>query len=144
MNSLFSAYTSFTAFGAAIFVVIGAGGAVETLGKRWSDHAKKEDASRLAWLRNPIVVILTAIPICAIVICAGLGLLFTYLWLQGGQSGGSRKFFYDTSVVLFYVEVGLITIISTFAVIAAALSAIGAAFAARTAGQEADQARATP
>ena len=100
MNSLFSAYTSFTAFGAAIFVVIGAGGAVETLGKRWSDHAKKEDASRLAWLRNPIVVILTAIPICAIVICAGLGLLFTYLWLQGGQSGGSRKF--STTQASFY------------------------------------------
>jgi hypothetical protein len=125
MNSLFTAFAGFIAFGAAIVAVLTRGGAVQSLADSWVGQAKKEDPNdHWAWIRNPILILPLTLIICLMVLGSGAGLLFSFCWLRAGGSGWGWA--YSFSVDLFEAEVFGITLATLAAVLAAAWSSIAA------------------
>jgi hypothetical protein len=119
MNSLFTAFAGFTAFGAAIVAVLAGGGAVQSIADRWVKHAQQEHPEdRHAWLRNPAVVIPSACLICLVVLGSGTGLVLSFLWLHTTGSDGWGWTF-GVSEALFWCEVIGITVLTAAAVAAA-------------------------
>ena len=125
MNSLFGAYTAFTAFGAAIIAILSAGGAVQTIADYWTRRTQERHTlnpfrSWLAWFLSLATVGLTTVLITLVALGAGCGLFLTFLWLQGGPSGGTWNWTYSISVDLFKGEVIGLTIVTALALFGAA------------------------
>ena len=75
MNSLFTAFAGFTAFGAAIVAVLAGGSALQSMADRWVTHAQRErPGDRRAWLRNAALVMPLTMLICLVVLGSGTGL----------------------------------------------------------------------
>jgi hypothetical protein len=132
MNSLFTAFAGFTAFGAAIVAVLAGGSALQTMADRWVRHAQHErPGDRRAWLRNPALVMPSTIVICLVVLGSGTGLLLSFLWIHTNGSHG-WGWTYGVSEFLFWGEVAGVTVITGLAVVAAGVSSAMAARPARS------------
>jgi hypothetical protein len=137
MDSLFTAFAGFTAFGAAIVAVLASGGTLQNLADLWTDRARKEHpGKRLAWLwcLKLIVIVPPALVIILVVLGSGAGMLLSFFWLRADGSGG-WGWACSASVVLFVCAVAGVTV--------ATLLAVGAAVAAsaKAPGQAAGEAR---
>ncbi len=124
MNSLFTAFAGFTAFGAAIVAVLASGGAVQKTANRLASRAEHE-YPRAGWCRwlDPIMIAVLTSLICLVVLGSGAGLLLSFLWLHGAGSGG-WSWAYGVSVDLFEGEVASMTLVTFVAVIAAAVTSV--------------------
>jgi hypothetical protein len=124
MNSLFTAFAGFTAFGAAIVAVVASGGAVQKMANRLASRAEREDPGA-TWCRllDPLVIALLTALICLVVLGSGAGLLLSFLWLHAAGSGG-WNWAYGVSVDLFECEVASMTLVTFVAVIAAAVTSV--------------------
>jgi len=122
MNSLFTAFAGFTAFGAAIVAVVASGGALQKMAKRLASQAER-DIPRASWCRllDPFIITSFTALICLVVLGSGIGLLLSFLWLHAAGSGG-WSWAYGVSVDLFEWEVASMTLVTFVAVIAAATS----------------------
>lgn len=122
MNSLFTAFAGFTAFGAAIVAVLAGGGAVEKMANRLASRVEKEHP-RASWcqLLDPLMIMALASLICLVVLDSGTGLTLSFLWLHAAGSGG-WSWTYGVSVDLFECEVAGMTLVTFVAVIAAAVA----------------------
>jgi hypothetical protein len=135
MNSLFTAFAGFTAFGAAIVAVLAGGSALQSMADRWVTHAQRErPGDRRAWLRNAALVMPLTTLICLVVLGSGTGLLLSFLWLHTNGSDG-WGWTYGVSEFLFWGEVVGVTVVTALAVVTAGVSSAIAARSAR-AGQE--------
>lgn len=135
MNSLFTAFAGFTAFGAAIVAVLAGGSALQSMADRWVTHAQRErPGDRRAWLRNAALVMPLTMLICLVVLGSGTGLLLSFLWLHTNGSDG-WGWTYGVSEFLFWGEVTGVTVVTALAVVTAGVSSAVAARSARS-GQE--------
>jgi hypothetical protein len=127
MNSLFTAFAGFTAFGAAIVAVLASGGAVQKVADRLARCAER-DHPRASWCRllDPLMMVSLAALICLVVLGSGAGLLLSFLWLHATGSGG-WSWAYGVSVDLFECEVASMTLVTFLAVIAAAVTSVAKA-----------------
>jgi hypothetical protein len=127
MNSLFTAFAGFTAFGTAIVAVLASGGAVQKMADRLASRAER-DYPRASWCRllDPLVIVSLAALICLVVLGSGAGLTLSFLWLHAGGSGG-WSWAYGVSVDLFECEVASVTLVTCLAVIAAAVTSMAKA-----------------
>ena len=127
MNSLFTAFAGFAAFGAAIIAVLAGGGTLQKFASLWVDHARQEhpgNSRALLWCRKLIVIGTPALIIILVVLGSGAGMLFSFFWLRAGGSGG-WGWAYHASVVMFVFEVAGVTAATLFAVGAAVVTAGG-------------------
>jgi hypothetical protein len=132
MNSLFTAFAGFTAFGAAIVAILAGGGVLQNIANRWVQHAQDEHpGDQWAWLRNPIVIMPSAILICLVVLGSGTGLMLSFLWLHTEGSDG-WGWTYGVSEALFWCEVVGVTVITAMAVGTTGWSSVSAAKSARS------------
>jgi hypothetical protein len=135
MNSLFTAFAGFTAFGAAIVAVLAGGSALQSMADRWVTHAQRErPGDRRAWLRNAALVMPLTMVICLVVLGSGTGLLLSFLWLHTNGSDG-WGWTYGVSEFLFWGEVAGVTVVTALAVVTAGVSSAMAARSSRS-GQE--------
>ena len=120
MNSLFTAFAGFTAFGAAIVAVLAGGGAVQKMADHWVRREKRRHP-RGHWCRllEPLMIGSVTVLICLVVLGSGTGLMLSFLWLHAAGSGG-WSWAYGVSVDLFESEVGALTVVTFVAVVAAA------------------------
>jgi hypothetical protein len=127
MNSLFTAFAGFTAFGAAIVAVLASGGAVQKLANRLTCRAES-DHPRATWCRllDPLMITLLTGLICLVVLGSGAGLMLSFLWLHAAGSG-RWSWTYGVSVDLFECEVASMTLVTFVAVIAAAVTSVAKA-----------------
>lgn len=145
--ALFAAFATFTAFGAAIAGFVAAGGAVQALASWWAEHGeaeavekparrfkKTQKALKRARRRSPVTSWSVAVIIIAVILISGVGLVFSAIWLyayaDGSVSGVSWA--YSSAINLFWAEVPLLSLATTAAVIAAALSAMTASRSANS------------
>jgi hypothetical protein len=131
MTSLFTAFAGFTAFGAAIVVVLAGGGAVQKMADRWGSREKHRHP-RGHWCRllEPLMIGSVTVLICLVVLGSGTGLILSFLWLHAAGSGG-WSWAYGVSADLFEYEVGAITVVTFVAVVAAASTSAAQAKRAR-------------
>jgi hypothetical protein len=124
MNSLFTAFAGFTAFGAGIVAVLASGGAVQKMADRLASRAEQEYPGA-GWCRrlDPIMIAVLATLVCLVVLGSGAGLLLSFLWLHGGGPG-AWSWAYGASVDLFECEVASITMVTFVAVIATAVTSV--------------------
>jgi hypothetical protein len=124
MNSLFTAFAGFTAFGAGIIAVLASGGAVQKMADRLASRAER-DHPRATWCRlvDPIMIVSLAALVCLVVLSSGAGLLLSFLWLRAGGSGG-WGWAYGASVDLFESEIASITLVTFVAVVAATVTSV--------------------
>jgi len=124
MNSLFTAFAGFTAFGAGIVAVLASGGAVQKMADRLASRAQQE-YPRAAWCRrlDPIMIVSLTALVCLVVLGSGAGLLLSFLWLHAAGSGG-WGWAYGVSVDLFECEIASMTLVTFVAVIAAAVTSV--------------------
>jgi hypothetical protein len=127
MNSLFTAFAGFTAFGTAVVAVLASGGAVQKMADGLASRAERE-YPRASWCRllDPVVIVSLAALICLVVLGSGAGLTLSFLWLHAGGSGG-WSWAYGVSVDLFECEVASVTLVTCVAVIAAAVTSVAKA-----------------
>ena len=127
MNSLFTAFAGFTAFGTAIVAVLASGGAVQKMADRLTSCAEK-DYPRASWCRyiDPFVIVSLTALICLVILGSGAGLTLSFLWLHAAGSA-SWSWAYGVSVDLFECEVASMTLVSCLAVIAAAVTSVARA-----------------
>jgi hypothetical protein len=127
MNSLFTAFAGFTAFGAAIVAVLAGGGAVQKVADRLARCAER-DHPRASWCRllDPLMIVSLAALICLVVLGSGAGLMLSFLWLHAAGSA-SWSWAYGVSVDLFECEVASMTLVTFVAVIAAAVTSVAKA-----------------
>lgn len=119
MNSLFTAFAGFTAFGSAIVAVLTSGGAVQKVADRLGRHAPE----RNRWVFDLLTIGPFTVLICLVALGSGTGLLLSFLWLHAAGSDG-WSWAYRVSVDLFEFEVGCMTLVTFAAVLAAALTAV--------------------
>lgn len=120
MNSLFTAFAGFTAFGVAIVAVLAGGGAVQKMADRWgSREERRHPDDHWCWLLEPLMIGSVTVLICLVVLGSGTGLMLSFLWLHAAGSGG-WSWAYGVSVGLFESEVGAMTVVTFVAVVAAA------------------------
>jgi hypothetical protein len=144
MNSLFTAFAGFTAFGAAIVAVLAGGSALQSMADRWVTHARRErPGDRRAWLRNAALVMPLTMLICLVVLGSGTGLLLSFLWLHTNGSDG-WGWTYGVSEFLFWGEVAGVTVVTALAVLSAGVSSAVAARSARSGSAAADSSGPAP
>jgi hypothetical protein len=137
MNSLFTAFAGFTAFGTAVVAVLAGGGAVQKMADRWGSR-EQDRHPRDPWCQRlePLMIGSVTVLSCLVVLGSGTGLMLSFLWLHAAGSGG-WSWAYGATVGLFEAEVGAMTVVTFVAVVAAASTSVAKARRART-GQPAD------
>jgi hypothetical protein len=131
MNSLFTTFAGFTAFGAAIVAVLAGGGAVQKMADRWGGREeRRHPRGRWCWLLRPLMIGSVTALICLVVLGSGTGLMLSFLWLHAAGTGG-WSWTYRVSVDLFESEVAALTVVTFVAVVAAASTSVATARAAR-------------
>jgi hypothetical protein len=132
MNSLFTAFAGFTAFGAAIVAVLAGGGAVQKMADRWrSREERTHPRGHWCWLLKPLMIGSVTALICGVVLGSGTRLMLSFLWLHAAGAGG-WNWAYGVSVDLFESEVAALTVVTFVAVVAAASTSVATAKAARS------------
>jgi hypothetical protein len=123
MNSLFTVFAGFTAFGAAIVAVLAGGGAVQKVADYWGRREERRHPRlRCCRLLEPVMIGSVTALICLVVLGSGTGLMLSFLWLHAAGSGG-WSWAYGVSVDLFESEVAALTVVTFVAVVAASTSA---------------------
>jgi hypothetical protein len=135
MTTLCSAFGVFSAFGVAILAFFTGGGGLQRISGLLEDRARRKAdsgeraAARWAALSGPLVVWLVTGVIALAVIVSGVGLFTSFFWLHSVAAGvgPASRWAYDSAENMFYFESILITVVTVFAVVAAALAALPAA-----------------
>ena len=135
MTTLCSAFGVFSAFGVAILAFFTGGGGLQKISGLLETRARHEagsgrrSAARWAARSGPLVVWLVAGVIALAVIVSGVGLFTSFFWLHSVAAGvgPAAKWAYDSAENMFYFESILITVVTVFAVVAAAVAALPAA-----------------
>lgn len=155
ITALFTAFATFTAFGAAIAGFVAAGGVVQTVASWWAQHGAVEaqrdkpstgvrKALKNARRRTPLTIGIVSSVIIVVILISGVGLVLSFVLLNGYDHGQQAHLngLYLAVVVLFWIEVILLTLATVTAVFAAAGSSVAgsraadrAARAARTADE---------
>ncbi len=116
MNSLFGAYTAFTAFGAAIIVILAAGGAVQKVAE-YTAKRLQEKSSALARVGKFVIIAFGILLICLVALGSGFGLVTSFLWLQYILTDNGWSWAYTWNVYLFPYEVGGLILITIIAIL---------------------------
>jgi len=144
MTTLCGAFGVFSAFGVAILAFFTGGGGLQRISGLLEARAQQKadsvgrPAARWAALSGPAVVWLVAGVIALAVIVSGVGLFTSFFWLHSVAAGvgPASRWAYDSAENMFYFESILITVVTVFAVVAAALAALPAAEHGDSAHQE--------
>jgi hypothetical protein len=148
ITALFTAFATFTAFGAAIAGFVAAGGVVQTVASWWTQHGKAEaekdmpasglrKALKAARRRTPLTISVVSALIVVVVVISGVGLLLSSILLDDyahdrmAHLGGV----YPAVIGLFWAEVLLLTLATVAAVGAAAGTSIAGARSADKASE---------
>ena len=132
MTTLCGAFGVFSAFGVAILAFFTGGGGLQRISGLLEARARKKadagdgPAARWAALSAPLVVWLVAGVIALAVIVSGVGLFTSFFWLHSVAAGvgPASRWAYDSAENMFYFESILITVVTVFAVVAAAIAAL--------------------
>lgn len=150
ITALFTAFATFTAFGAAIAGFVAAGGVVQTVASWWAQHGEGEaqrdvsptrlrKALKNTRRRTPVTIGVVSSVIIAVIVISGVGLILSFVLLDGYDHGQQAHLngLYLTVVVLFWAEVLLLTLATVAAVFAAAGSSVAGSRAADKASKAA-------
>ncbi len=144
MTTLCGAFGVFSAFGVAILAFFTGGGGLQRISALLAARAEKKaqpgvkSTARWAALSGPLVVWLVAGIVTLAVIVSGVGLFTSFYWLHSVAAGvgPAARWAYDAAENMFYFESILITVVTVFAVVVAAIAALPVAGTDVSAHQE--------